>query len=61
MLRYASPCAALRMRADVMMCSEGSVWRDGGPTGYVVDGEDVAYYLDNLDGFVDTIALFRSD
>jgi glucan 1,3-beta-glucosidase len=26
-----------------------------------VDGEDVAYYEDNLDGFVDTIALFRSE
>lgn len=25
-----------------------------------VDGKDVAYYKDNLDGFVDTIALFRS-
>ena len=24
-----------------------------------VDGVDVAYYGDNLDGFVDTIALFR--
>lgn len=24
-----------------------------------VDGVDVAYYADNLDGFVDTIALFR--
>ena len=24
-----------------------------------VDGKDVAYYNDNLDGFVDTIALFR--
>jgi glucan 1,3-beta-glucosidase len=24
-----------------------------------VDGKDVAYYDDNLDGFVDTIALFR--
>lgn len=24
-----------------------------------VDGEDVAFYADNLDGFVDTIALFR--
>jgi hypothetical protein len=26
-----------------------------------VDGVDVAYYEDNLDGFVDTIALFRSE
>ena len=25
-----------------------------------IDGRDVAYYGDNLDGFVDTIALFRS-
>jgi len=25
-----------------------------------VDGVDVAYYGDNLDGFVDTIALFRN-
>lgn len=24
-----------------------------------VDGKNVAYYGDNLDGFVDTIALFR--
>jgi glucan 1,3-beta-glucosidase len=24
-----------------------------------IDGRDVAYYADNLDGFVDTIALFR--
>ena len=24
-----------------------------------VDGVDVAYYADNLDGFIDTVALFR--
>lgn len=25
----------------------------------VLDGKDIAYYGDNLDGFIDTIALFR--